>query len=190
MRLIDWPRADRLALERARRVGDDFELPGLAAHWAEETCRSRMQAYGRYLNFLVLTNLLLPTEGPADRLTPARLKLFISAIRQQLTALTIAHVLSELYRILKAMVPDRDWRWIRKQPGFPSPREVRESRRSKKTFDPLALCCQALDLLDHIGASPCAFDLRIQYRDALIVAVQCTFALRRRNLVNMLLGRI
>ena len=189
MRLSEWPEADRLAYERARRPGHVFELPGPAAGWAEATLHSRRQAYGRYLNFLRLHGLLLPSEGAADRVTPARLKLYIPQMRRQLSAVTAAQSLCELSLMLRAMVPDRDWYWIRRQPGVPSVREVRESRKVKKAFNPLALCSQALDLLDHITASPCASDLHLQYRNALIVACQCTFALRRRNLVNMALGR-
>ena len=185
----NWPKGDQLAFERARLVGDAFELPGPAAHWSRETCRSRVQAYGKVLNIFSMKDLLLESEGPADRITPARRNLLIAELRHQLSPLTLAHVLSELCRILKAMVPERDWHWIRRQPGFPTPREIRESRKTKKTFNPLALCCQALDLLDHIGGSPCASELTVQYRDALIVAFQCIFALRRRNLVNMTLGR-
>ena len=189
VRLSEWPEADRLAYERARRPGDVFELPGPAAGWAEGTHRSRKQAYGRYLTFLKLNNLLLPSEGPADRVTPSRLRLYLPQMRTRLSAVTAAQSVFELSLMLMAMVPDRDWHWIRRQPGVPSVREVRESRRVKKTFNPLALCSQALDLLDHITTSPYTSDSHLQYRNALIVACQCTFALRRRNLINMVLGR-
>ena len=43
--------------------------------------------------------------------------------------------------------------------------------------------------MDHLNVGPMTYELRILYRDALIVAFQCVFNLRRRNLVSMVLGR-
>jgi integrase len=60
---------------------------------------------------------------------------------------------------------------------------------SKKLFDPMVLCSAALDLLDRISAGVITLDLRTLYRDTFIVAIQCIFALRRLNLVEMALGR-
>ena len=189
IRLDDWPEQDRLAFERARKVGSAFELAGPAASWTPATCHLRRQAYGRYLNFLNRNGLLLPSEGPADRMTPDRLSLYLPEMRLLLSAQTIAKSLIELRLLLAAMVPESDWRWIRRHPGIPSIHEIRAGSKAKATFNPLALCSQALDLLDHIAGSPFSNELRIQYRDALIVAFQCIFALRRRNLIEMSLGR-
>jgi integrase/recombinase XerD len=189
IRLNTWPEGDRLAFERARTIGDAFELSGLAARWAPETCRTRLQAYGRYLNFLSRKNLLLASQGPADRVTPERLALYLAEARQFLSACTIVQVLRELSSMLRAMAPEHDWRWITRHPGRPSTIETRTSRRPKKTFNPMALCCDALDLLDSITAGPIVPESRILYRNALIVVIQCGFVLRRRNLVDMVLGR-
>lgn len=189
MRLKDWPELDRLAFEHARHQGDVFELPGPAAAWAPLTCLTRIEAYGRGLNFLSRHGLLLEAEGVAERWSPERLALYIAQDKPLLSPSTIAQRLVELYRMLRAMVPDRDWRWIIRHPGRPKRREIQAARKPKFTFNPLALCSHALDLLDHINNSPYAENLLVQYRDALIVATQCTFALRRRNLVEMALGR-
>ena len=43
--------------------------------------------------------------------------------------------------------------------------------------------------MDHINAGTLTHELIILYRNALIVAIQCVFALRRRNLSEMALGR-
>ena len=44
-------------------------------------------------------------------------------------------------------------------------------------------------MMDHLSAGPMTHELRILYRNALIVVVQCVFTLRRRNLFGMALGR-
>jgi integrase/recombinase XerD len=189
IRLDGWPESDRLAFERARRVGDIFELPGPAALWTPQTCRVRERHYGRYLNFLCRQDLLLDTEGPVDRMVAERLTLYLAEASRFLSARTIDQSLIELRQILRAMVPEKDWRWIMRHPGCPSTKEIRTSKKPKQAFDAMALCCKALDLMDQVSASVPAFQLRILYRNALIIAIQCVFALRRRNLVDMTLDR-
>jgi hypothetical protein len=76
-----------------------------------------------------------------------------------------------------------------RHPDLPSRREIRASKKRPKTFDPRVLCCKALDLMDHLNAGPLTHELLICYRNALIVAIQCIFTLRRRNLAEMVLGR-
>ena len=178
-----------MAFERARTEGDVFELPGPAASWAPGTCRGRVQAYGRYLNFLKRHGLLLQSEWPDTRLVPDRLTLYLGEMRQLLSARTIQQVAIELRQILRAMAPEVDWGWITRHPGLPSSRELRVGRKFPKTFDSKALCCRALDLMDHISAGPLSSEQLIWYRNALIVAIQCVFTLRRRNLAEMVLGR-
>ena len=189
IRLDSWPEPDRRAYERARKTGDPFELPGPAALWAPATCRGRLQAYGRYLNFLKRKGLLLECEGPADRMTPDRLAEYLAEASRLLSARTTKQALMELRRVLRAMVPEADWRWITRHPGQPSRAAIRASGRPKKTFDLRVMCCKALDLMDHISAGPLSLELRILYRNALIVAIQCVFALRRDNIIHMALGR-
>ena len=189
MRPADWPDADRLAFERARKMGDAFDLPGPAALWASTTCRGRLQAYGRYLNFLRRQGLLLESEGPADRITPERLALYLAEASQLLSARTTDQTLMELRRVLGAMVPEREWRWITRHPDRPTRAAVRASGKPKKSFDSRVVCSKALDLMDHISAGQPSIELRILYRNALIVVIQCVFALRRDNLIHMKLGR-
>jgi hypothetical protein len=184
-----WPEPDRLAFERARRQGDMFEFPGPAASWAPQSCRMRQGSYGRYLNFLRRKGLLLETECPSDRMVPSRLTAYLDEARHLLAPTTIERHLLDLRLMLVAMAPEEDWRWITRHPGRPSSREVRAGKKVKKAFDARALCCDALDLMDQISASVPTFELLTLYRNTLIVAIQCVFALRWRNLIEMTLGR-
>ena len=184
-----WPESDRNAFEYARRPGSAFELPGPAALWAPETCRARTLSYGRFLNFLGRNGILWATESPGERATPDRLTRYIAEARELLSALTLDQSLKELCCILQAMVPEKDWRWITRHPDRPSRSEIRASKKAKATFDPRILCCKALDMMDHISTGPMTHELRILYRNALIVVLQCVFTLRRRNLFGMVLGR-
>lgn len=184
-----WPELDRKAFEYARRPGGAFELPGPAALWAPETCRIRVQSNGRFLSFLARNSILLTTEGPGDRATPDRLTKYIAEGRELLSARSLDQVLQDLRRMLQAMVPDRDWSWITRHPNRPSTSEIRASKKAKAIFDPRVLCCKALDVMDHLSAGPMTHELRILYRNALIVVVQCVFTLRRRNLFGMALDR-
>lgn len=189
IRLAMWPERDRLAWEGACRPGNVFELPGPAALWSPETCRARVQAYGRYLNFLQRNALLLDIESPFDRLTPDRIALYLAEVRGLLSPHTIKQVLIELRHAAGAMMPDRDWGWIKRHPGRPSLAELRASRKIKNVFDPKVLLCKALDSLDQRHLDPITPQSSVHYRNDLIVAVQCGFAFRRRNLAGMNLGR-
>jgi site-specific recombinase XerD len=184
-----WPEPDRNAFEYARRPGSAFELPGPAALWAPETCRSRTQSYGRFLNFLARNGILLATESPGERATPDRLTPYITEARELLSALSLDQSLKDLRSMLQAMVPEGDWRWVTRHPDRPSGSEIRASKKAKATFDPRVLCCRALDMMDHLSAGPMTHELRVLYRNALIVVIQCVFTLRRRNLIGMALGR-
>jgi integrase/recombinase XerD len=184
-----WPVADRLAWERARGPGCEFELPGPAALWAAETCRARLQAYGRYLNFLQRNGLLFAAEGPSNRLLPDRIRAYIAEAKQWVSPHTVDQILVELYRFACAITPDADWDWIRRHPSRPSRAEIRASKPKKDVFEPKILLCKALDFMDGLYSGPPTYEDCLRYRDALIVAMQCGFALRRRNLVGMTLGR-
>ncbi len=187
--LSRWPEQDRSAFETARRTGDVFELPGPAALWSFATCELRIRAYGRFLNFLERNSLLLSIEGPGERVNPCRLKQYLAEARKFLSPRTLDQSLQELRRILCVLAPQGDWRWVTRVAERPSPSDVRASKRPKTIFDPRTLCCAALDLMDHINGGPVSYELGIVYRNALIVAMQCLFSLRRRNLVGMVLGR-
>jgi integrase/recombinase XerD len=189
IRMDMWPEADRRAWEHARRAGSAFELPGRAAHWAPETCRARQQAYGRYLNFLQRNGLLLSVETPAERLTLDRVALYLAEAKRLVSALTIDQILIDLRQVACALMPERDWGWIRRHPARPSQAEIRAGKKQKQVFDPGPLLCKALDFMDQLSVSPLTYEACLRYRDALIVAMQCGFALRRRNLVDFKLGR-
>jgi hypothetical protein len=64
MARADWPEPDKIAIERAYRVGDALEESGPAVRWALETCKLRERHYGRYLNFLNRNGLLFDAEAP------------------------------------------------------------------------------------------------------------------------------
>jgi hypothetical protein len=189
MARANWPESDKVANERACRVGDAFEGSSPAARWAPETRSIRERHYGRFLNFLGRNGLLLETEGPADRMTPERLSLYLAEASQLLSARTIEVALIELSQALHAMVPEKDWRWICRHPGRPRRKAVRASRQPKASFDARVVCCMALDLMDEISASVPVYGFHVLYRNALIVVIQCLFALRRRNLVETAIGR-
>lgn len=187
--LSRWPEQDRLAWERARAEGDALEMPGAAASLAKETCRGRTQSYGRYLNFLDRHGLLLAEEGTGDRMTHDRLGLYLEEAERLLSANTIDHSLQELRRALQAMAPGEDWSWVTRHPAGPSRREVRLRKKRPQTFDSRDVCCKALDAMDHVSAGPLSIELLVWYWNALIVAVQCIFTLRRRNLAEMVLRK-
>lgn len=190
LRLDAWPAADRAAFERACRPGAAFDPPGPAHAWSSGTRRARRQAYGRYLNWLGRTGQLDPAEPLVLRLTPVRLAAYLAECRGLLSAVTVLQQLRELRQVLGAIASEQDWSWVTRHPAKPSRPEARVSAQARQVlFDPLALHGAALRLIDEVGDGDGTVEQDVLHRDALIVAVQCAFALRRANLAGMRLGR-
>jgi hypothetical protein len=126
---------------------------------------------------------------PTDRVVPDRIARYLGEAKQLLPPRTTRRVLLELRQMMRAMVPEKNLAWIARHSDRPSGSAVRDSRRPPKIFDPKEVCNKAMDLMDHIKAGPPTFEMRIWYRDALIVAIQWLCAFRRRNLAEMVLGR-
>src|SRR5688572_4532113 len=142
-----WPSADRAAWERAIRPGDGpFDPPGRAAHLAPITQRSRAGTWGNFLAFLEARGDLDPAEGPAERLTYERLTAWVEALHRRTSAHTIRQVVLSFSLAIAAMVPERDWSWVRQHVGRPRHGAAMASRKPVVPIDPVLLVSRALAL--------------------------------------------
>src|SRR4051812_10226182 len=62
-----WPERDRLAWEAARRRDDLLDPDGRAASWTRKSVRSRLLAYGLWLDHLDRTSRLDPAATAGSR---------------------------------------------------------------------------------------------------------------------------
>ena len=165
-----------------------LDPPKHATDWADDTRFNRSQAWGQYLSFLDTRGWLDPGQSPGDRLTLERLTAFIRTIRGHLNANSVHQTVVNVFYAIRAMAPERDWRWVRHHPERPRPAEVNASRKPIAPFDPIVLVQRALDACDAVDRMPASMDASARYRDAVLVLVAVTTALRRRNLAQLRIG--
>ncbi len=184
----DWPAADRQAWETALATGGPLSRPGKAAHLSPLTRKARQESYGQFLAWLDRIGELNPEETVADRVTPDRIGRFLDERRQTASDNTVHQQVRELMLAVQAMVPDRDWTWIRKHPAGPTYREARSARKPPVIFDIDALITAAEGRMrDAVDDRPTIATAR-SYRNALIVSFLAYHALRRANIASIRLG--
>jgi integrase/recombinase XerD len=188
LRYSAWPEADRRALETAIAPLGPFDAPRAAAHWRPVTVRIRCRAYSRYLSWLRRQGLLVAEETPAERLTPERLTAYLQEFRQAQSLCSVDQSLRELRLIMQALAPERDWRWINKNPLRPRWAQVKASKRPKKVFSPVELVGRALDVMDDLETKEVSTRRCILFRDSLMTALMCLVPLRRKNLAEIRIG--
>ena len=147
------------------------------------------QIYGALLAWLAHTGQLVAGEGPADRLTPARLVTYLTARRQAVSANVIFNNLRMLAMTLNCLAPGREWGWIYRHPQAPRRQEAAESRRPVPIVKPGVLLGRLLDALRASVGTISDKAAAVRFRDQLLVAIGVCTALRPRNLHALTLGR-
>ena len=125
-----WPPADRAAWQAAMTPGDPFEPGGLAATWSAATRRKMACGYGRFLRWLKGRGELDEAVGPAARITRERLTAYLDEIRRSNRGHTIQSRIQELGDALRALVPEGDWRFIKRAAGRLRPAPSRRAARA------------------------------------------------------------
>ena len=179
LKFDEWPEADQRAWQTTLRRAGPLTPSGRAAHLADGTVTKRRNAWGFLLSFLASINELDPNEAVHERLTPDRLGRYITHLMIRLRASSVHYQSVELSYALGAMVPDRDWGWVRRHPARPTAAEIRASRKPVAPPDPRDLFRGAMEICNEADrAVGNAVEAALQYRDGLLLALACCFALR------------
>lgn len=184
-----WPDVDRRAWTALFVEGDVIEGRGAGAHWAEATRRTNRAGYGRWLGWLAAQAALVPGCTPADRATPERVDAYARELIATVAPRTAESLLRTLKVVLKAMAPERDWRWLmamtNRLKAWATP--VDASRPPALSLSQMFHgTLRALDRLadaavEHRRAA-------LDYRDTLLVGVLISAPVRRRNLGMIHIG--
>ena len=86
---------------------------GALGSLAQQTLENYRNAYGRWLTFLRLQEMLHPNTSPASRATPATVAAFVQELRSQVAPLTLAQRIIGLEQVVRAFTPEEDWTWLR-----------------------------------------------------------------------------
>ena len=188
MPVLEWPRRDRKAWDAALLHGSVLDERGLAAHWRPETKRSIAAAYGRFLTFLARNGWLDPGLGPADRITPDRLRAYLTDLSQTVAPVTFAGRIRNLEQALRVMVPGKQFPYLglARRRLKARARPIRNKRHKVVSAD--RLIGLGLDLMHRaetgsfLNREPWRAAL---YRDGLTILLLAFRPLRISNLVGM-----
>jgi site-specific recombinase XerD len=188
----DWPAADRAAWTEMLTPGDILEPGGDAAHWAPDTVHKNRRGYGRWLCFLAEEDPVSLEFEPAARVTRVAVRAYLEALRQNdPSPYTVLGRLGELHDVIKAMAPERDWRWLRTTINRLRRQARPRGDKAAKVHSSVRLVEAGLQLMAEadvmISTSPILRATR--YRDGLMLALLALRPLRLRNLAMIEIDR-
>jgi integrase/recombinase XerD len=183
----DWPADDRLLWEHAFGRDDPFAEIRLAKA-SRDRC---MWSWRRFLGFLAINEPEALEIAPAERLTSGRVKLLVAHLGETNTPNSVAAVVEALYAAARAMMPDRDWSWLK---VIKARLQAVVPRRSP--LGPMITSVQLLELgLRLMGErkpgpnSKMGVRRAVTYRDGLMLALVAFAPFRPKNLSSLEIGR-
>lgn len=189
LRFDAWPDVDRAAWTTAIASGDVLDGTGPAAHWSSATRKTNINQYGRWLAFLERTERL-SNEDPAGRVLPEVIREYVAELRSLVAPRTVVTLLVGLKVTIKAMKPDRSWRWLADLCNALNRSSKPISEKHARVRPSEEIYAVALTELDRLNAHPpkgrkwlCG------YRDTLMMALLAARPLRLKNFTALELGR-
>src|SRR3954463_7239484 len=111
--VAEWPASDRAAWHAGLSSNDLLAFDrSTAASWKPATCHKNRRGYGRWLTCLRNSgeNFSAPL---ADRVTCERVAVYLEELRrQEVATYTLRNRILELYAVMLALAPHRDWPWL------------------------------------------------------------------------------
>lgn len=187
----EWPRPDQEAWNKAIRSGDLLDDTGPAAHWRDGTRQKVQSSYGRWLTFLERQGTLDPIASPETRVTSEVLRAYIDELHEQVSSVTLAGRVTDLSEALRVMAPGHELSFLRRAQQALAVRARPIRNKRQWIVPPASLLHLAIRLMDEAEGNPCP---RLawracRYRDALMIAMLATRALRRRNFAGIIVGQ-
>jgi integrase len=187
-KLEDWPDLDRRLWNAALMPGDLLEDGGARSRYSDLSNLTVVTGYGRWLTWLDRQGLLGSRAKPDERITPCRVRDYVTALEAVNATLTVLSRLQQLRAAAIVMGPQQDWSWIsriisrvqsRHRPARPKrPRLIAVT----ELFD-LGLTLMAGTDREHVAKRKA-----ILYRDGLMIALLAARPLRLRNLLGLVLN--
>jgi len=146
------------------------------------------QGYGRWLAFLDSMEWLVPDQLPLARVTRARLRAYIQALRAMGNRdNTIIGRIGELHMAMKILAPGEDVAWIRKPFGVTVYATLSKRRRPMLVPDTGELFSWAVSIMDEAQVAAPTTQQLAAYRIGLFLGM---LAARGRRLRSMALLRV
>jgi integrase len=190
MPLREWPANDRELWLGAVSNGDILDGGGARAKIRTASNRKMQQGYGRFLTFAERIGLPDGCVSALPIIQKHMVVQYVAELRELGNSSgTVLGRLQELHDVVRAMMPKRDWSWIRsiasRVRSTHSP-AIEKRKRMVGTEDLLTL---GHKLMHSAGAKRSAPGMAIEFRDGLMIALLSLRPLRLRNLAALELDR-
>lgn len=169
---------DGLPKRRFRR-----QKPKPPHRWAVATRRNAAESYGAYLHFLRATGRAI-----TDGVTPEAVSEYVEEMRERVSSRTVAGRVQHLWLGMKAMHPDRDWRWLMRDADM-------LLAVATPTVNKLAVITPVWQIrqagfrgMAEADLMPPGMQAAIRFQGALMVTLLSYRPVRRRNLQEMIVG--
>jgi integrase len=185
-----WPPADRALWQAAQRPGDPLEPGGIASRWSPASRRKTALGYGRFLFWLKQLGELDETVGPAARITRERLAAYLDELRSTNRGHTIPGRFQELGDAMRAVEPDRDWRFIKRAAGRLRASTVPAWDKRGRLLPIADVIAQGYRMMEEAEQTARLLELgrAALYRDGLLLVFLAYHPLRLRNLCSLRIG--
>ena len=186
-----WPTEDQRRLDAAFAPGDVFDEdvpPG--AHLAAGTRRHIETGYRRWLGFLSVFHPGDLSLAPEERITPERVRDFVSLLQKEVRDSTIASNLDGLHFAARLIAPALDWVWLasvkRNMHARSTPLDRLEQLQA-----PWDIYDLGLSLMEEARDKPADphFVPEVAFRDGLVLALLSLWPIRRRSIAALTIDR-
>ena len=186
-----WPRIDRDVWKAATAAVDPFaDQGGERANMRPHSNRRLRSSYGRWLTFLEHSGDLTQSPEPARRIRKDSVEQFV----RKLQALgnmpsTIALRLTDLLLMARLFEPAADWSFIKSLADRMRAQETTCNDKRKRLRGSEELFGLGLKLMDVAEEQSSPATVASSFRDGLIIAFLALVPLRRKNVVQLRVGK-
>jgi integrase/recombinase XerD len=186
-----WPAADQRLWADAMSSNDDPFCDAPGARLAQATRQKYLFGWRRFLGFLAICEPSALGAGPAERLTIARVRSYVSHLAETNAPQSVAIRIDELYQVARIIMPEQEWTWLKvlKAKLYVA---VPARGRSGPVITSVLLVDLGQRLMDESKPhpeTPIRMSDAIRYRDGLMIALLGFRPLRRKNLAALEIGR-
>jgi integrase len=187
-KLEDWPDLDRRLWNAALIPGDLLEDGGARSRYSDLSNLTVVTGYGRWLTWLGRQGLLDSRAKPDERITPCRVRDYVTALEAVNATLTVMSRLQQLRAAALVMGPHKDWSWINRMAS-----RIRARHRPARPKRPRLIATRelfdlGLTLMARTDRERTAKRKAILYRDGLMIALLAARPLRLRNLLGLVIN--
>jgi site-specific recombinase XerD len=188
--ISDWPDLDRKLWEAGQILQDQFDGPLYAARLKPISIRNAARSYGRWLVVLDASGEFDPAVMPAVRVTPARVRAFLAALRAQKNSNnSIVTRFFDLQAAFRIMQPEVDFSWLTSHGGVSLRSLLPAERKPIETVDSGELKALGHELMRDALSQKHPEKRCLRYRNGLLIAILASLAPRLRSVAAMTCGQ-